>query len=77
MLPQKCLEFGAKQGLITRVIFYIYLTTNDRLIYKTTSNDNDLEVGECNQYGHRLIYKASIISNSICEFNVNNGSGNL
>ena len=59
------------------VIFYIYLTTNDKIIYKTTTNDNYLEIGQTNQYGHRLIYKASIIMNSICEFNFNNGSDNL
>ena len=60
-----------------RVIFYIYLTSSNKLIYKTTTNDNYLEVGSSNQYGHKLIYKASIISNSVCEFKSNNGSDNL
>lgn len=60
-----------------RVIFYIYLTTKNKVIYKTTTNDNFLEIGQVNQYGHKLIYKASIITNSICEFKNLNGCDNL
>lgn len=77
MLQKTYLVYGVKQSLIMRVIFYIYLTSNNKLIYKTTTNDNYLEIGSCNQYGHRLIYKALIISNSICEYRNSNGSENL
>lgn len=73
----KYMVVGVRQDLIMMVIYYIYLTTKNKIIYKTTTNDNYLEVGQYNQYGHKLIYKASILTNKICEYKDLNGSDNL
>ncbi len=59
------------------VIYYIYLTTKNKVIYKLTTIDNGLEVGEENQYGHKLIYKSKIVLNNIYEYKSVNGSDSL
>lgn len=39
------------------VNYYVYITPNERLIYKKTICDNLLNVNDINCYGHKVILK--------------------
>lgn len=50
-----------------RFYYYVYIDNFNKLIYKSTKNDNNLSIGDYNSYGHRLIYKSLISDNFIIE----------
>lgn len=49
---------------------YLYIYRNlasNRLIFKTTRNDNYLTYGATNQYNHQLVFKGTLVDNAILE----------
>ena len=48
-------------------IYSIY-SFNDKLIYKNTRNNTNLNIGCCNSYGHKLIYKAVVTDKYLIEY---------
>lgn len=37
--------------------YYVYITKNERLVYKKISCDNFLNLNDFNSYGHKIILK--------------------
>lgn len=47
---------------------YSIYSYNDKLIYKNTRNNTNLNIGNYNQYGHKLIYKAVVTDKFLIEY---------
>ena len=56
-------------SLFNSKYLYIYQSLNDnKLIFKTTKNDNYLNNNSVNQYNHKLIFKGFLSNSNILEY---------
>lgn len=46
-------------------ILFVYLTNNNRIIYKSVNYDNGLKIGEYNNYNHLVIFKGIVKNKTI------------
>lgn len=58
--------FRSNSNILDFNYLYIYQNmNNNKLIYKTTNNDNYLNKDSINQYSHKLIFKSKLNSSNV------------